>query len=449
MTEPRILDLHEAVPEPPPDLLTVPALHRKIQARRQWRLGGSAALSVFAVAAVLIGAHTLTAGKGSGPQRQPPAAGHPLLHNGAIVFSQLSPGPINSLPNAALYSAQPDGTAVRKLTPISGRIEQVAASPDGSKIAYTAQTYKPGGWHVAADSVHVMDSDGSDNRIVYHCPNSTCFSLEWSPVGGRLLINGSTVLEPDGHLTPLCDGGCASGDPISEGTWSPDGRQIAFAAPVTLHLQGGTATVWAIATANADGSNVQLITNRKCSANSQSYCTYDHSPAWSPDGSRIAFTRVTPTSLQLDQSHVLRLSEPASVVTMAPDGSNVTELYSCGESCRVITIRWSPDSHRLAFASTAALIRGQTATSTVGVADVTTRATSILTFRTHLTVANQNWYGPAVSWAPNQTALAVVVHQLRRPPTLYLVRVHHATLESPTPIHTNAYQPMTWLPASR
>jgi len=448
MTEPRVLDLHEAVPEPPPDLLGLPVLHRKIQARRQWRRRGSAVLSAIVVAAVLIGAHALTTGTPGGPRHQRPAVGHPPLRNGLIVFSELSPGPIHSLPNAALYSARSDGTDVRKLTPITGRIEQIAASPDGSKIAYTAETYKPGGWHVAAESVHVMNADGSDNRTVYRCPNSACFSLEWSPIGGRLLVNGSTVLEPDGRLTQLCRGGCASGSPISEGTWSPDGRQIAFAAPVTLHLQGGTATVWAIATANADGSNVQLITNRRCSPSSESDCTYDHSPAWSPNGNRIAFTRVTPTYLQLDQSNVLRPSEPTGVFTVAPDGSDLTDLHSCGDNCRVSTIRWSSDSHRLAFATDSPLIRRQTATSTVGVADVTTRTFNVFTFRTHLTVVNENWYAPAVSWAPDETALAVVVQQLGRPSTLYLVRVHNTTLESPTPIRTNAYQPMTWLPAT-
>jgi len=448
MTEPRVVDLHEAVPEPPSDLLTLPVLHRRIQARRQWRRRGGAVLSAVVVAAVLIGAHALTTETPRGPQHPRPAAGRPPLHNGLIVFSELSAGPIYSLPNAALFSARSDGTGVRKLTPISGRIEQMAASPDGRKVAYTAETYKPGGWHVAAESVQIMNADGSDNRTVYRCPNSACFSLEWSPVGGRLLINGSTVLEPDGRLTQLCRGGCASGYPISEGTWSPDGQQIAFAAPIPLHLQGGTATVWAIATANADGSNVQLITNRQCSPSSQSDCTYDHAPAWSPSGSRIAFTRVTPTYLQLDQSNVLRPSQPTGVFTVAPDGSNLTELHSCGDNCRVSTLRWSPDGSRLAFAAVAPLMSGQTATSTVGVADVTTRAFSVLAFRTRITVVNENWYAPAVSWAPNETALAVVVQQVGRPGTLYLVRVHHTTLESPTPIRTNAYQPMTWLPAT-
>src|SRR2546430_2015981 len=79
--------------------------------------------------------------------------------------------------------------------------------------------------------------------------------------------SGIFVMNPDGTgQTNLSNG--------SSPTWSPDGSQIAFAAP---------AQYWDIFTINADGSNRRQLTfygNPEGSA-------FD--PAWSPGGKKIAF----------------------------------------------------------------------------------------------------------------------------------------------------------------
>ena len=60
--------------------------------------------------------------------------------------------------------------------------------------------------------------------------------------------------------------------------WSPDGRRIAYAA--------GDFTGRFIYTVNADGTNVRRVT-----AMTDSMKITDDSPAWSPDGRWIAFQR--------------------------------------------------------------------------------------------------------------------------------------------------------------
>jgi len=71
---------------------------------------------------------------------------------------------------------------------------------------------------------------------------------------------------------------------------------------------------------NADGSNQQRLTKWERG---------DQYPAWTPDGTRIAFTSWG------------REDGPRAIFTMDPDGSNVTRCRSCGS--------WSPDGKRILF----------------------------------------------------------------------------------------------------
>ena len=160
MTELRLLDLREEVPEPPESLLALPDLHRRIRVRRGWRRS-SALLAI-----VLATAGTIFAVTRIGPTSTPPLALAPH-RDGLVVFAEYSPGPDKYLPNAALYAMTPAGTDVRRLTATSGRIDALTASLNGRKIAYDAETYQPSkDLHVTGDYVHVMNANGSDNRTV-------------------------------------------------------------------------------------------------------------------------------------------------------------------------------------------------------------------------------------------------------------------------------------------
>jgi Tol biopolymer transport system component len=106
--------------------------------------------------------------------------------------------------------------------------------------------------------------------------------------------------------------------------WSPDGTKIAF-------VTGTPTTSFEIYTLNADGSNRTQLTNNTA---------YSSGPAWSPDGTKIAF------EISRDRGNTYEL------YTMNADGSNQTPLRSPGTSGTAgVSPAWSPDGAKIAFAT--------------------------------------------------------------------------------------------------
>lgn len=99
-------------------------------------------------------------------------------------------------------------------------------------------------------------------------------------------------------------------------SWSPDGKQIVFVAS-TKPIQ--EKEDWDLYAINTDGSNLRQITRGD---------SIDMQPAWSPDGTWIAFHR------------------NCALWIMHPDGTEGNPLSSglCATG-----IAWSPDSHWIAF----------------------------------------------------------------------------------------------------
>jgi hypothetical protein len=100
--------------------------------------------------------------------------------------------------------------------------------------------------------------------------------------------------------------------------WSPDGSKIAFGSS----RDGG----WDIYVINADGSGLRRLTN---------HVARDDSPAWSPDGTKIAFTSDRDGDFEI---HV-----------MNEDGSGVRRVAD--HPAQDGDPSWSPDGRRIAFTS--------------------------------------------------------------------------------------------------
>jgi TolB protein len=161
-------------------------------------------------------------------------------------------------------------------------------SPDGTLIAYTAQIGTPTPEEdQRLTEIYVMRADGTDVR--------------------RLTTNEEFDAAP---------------------SWSPDGQRIAFARisePGTAAARGG------IFVLDADGGGEEQLTDVVVP-------TFDFAPAWSPDGTRIAFARSSPSA----GPELFKVG--LYVVTL--EGGAVTKLTSeAGEP------DWSPDGTRLAFTS--------------------------------------------------------------------------------------------------
>jgi TolB protein len=116
--------------------------------------------------------------------------------------------------------------------------------------------------------------------------------------------------------------------------WSPDGTMIAFSAP-----EPGPEQSAAIFVMNADGSDVRQLTDNPDG-------TFDEDPSWSPDGSRIVFSR-NPLDLSGPDPRPAGNSG-RDLYTVSIDGTGLTKLV--GGPTDDFMPDWSPDGSRIAFA---------------------------------------------------------------------------------------------------
>jgi Tol biopolymer transport system component len=134
-------------------------------------------------------------------------------------------------------------------------------SPDGRKIAFLSRRAR-GMW-----DLYVMNADGGGQRRLMQ--DVRLEGLDWSPDGRNIAVAapgqgliGFYAVNTDGSGRRLLV------RPGVAPAWSPDGRRIAYAA------RG----IWLV---NADGSEPRQLTTQSNGRNTRLY--------WSPDGRKLAF----------------------------------------------------------------------------------------------------------------------------------------------------------------
>ena len=231
--------------------------------------------------------------------------------------------------DAELWLMRNDGTDQRVLVVYDGgRPTAPAWSPDGARIAYSRQHMDGGRW---VRHIYVVNADGTgktqltDGDVLDGTPS-------WSPDGERMAFSRSSGsgrdsdgnrVDSDGYITVM-DATGRNHTALTKGggwdyapAWSPDGTKIAFLSHGIEHWEEGVVTIM-----DPDGANVRLV-----------HLGYARDLAWSPDGTRLAFS--------------LREDDGGAIVSTDLNGLQeeiVVDLPVEGAS-----LSWSPDGQLIAF----------------------------------------------------------------------------------------------------
>ncbi len=219
-----------------------------------------------------------------------------------------------------IFVVDAGGGEPRRIT-TSSDVEAVAPSPDAKTLLVVRDEHP--GKRPSTSGLWLLDADGRHpRRLVDVQAGHLVVAPSWSPDGRTIAFARCPYVEPDarGFIANTCAVYTVSPDGTgmrklaqrsSQPVFSPDGRLIAFVSDRDEHgklARGEDEEAFAneLYVMDADGSNQRRLT--------ESGSLDESTPAWSPDGSRIAFTREGPA----------RFSKQLMVVK--PDGTCPTAL---------------------------------------------------------------------------------------------------------------------------
>ena len=339
--EERIRGLLRDRAEDVPARLDMPG---RAQTRARRRMAFTMGAMTLAVAALVVGT---VVGVRQLAAPDVPAKPHPTLvpithHNGDIVG--LTPVPSK---HEGLMAIDPS-TGHRHMlldcppaTDANCEVSYGTWSPDGTKLAYLGKRFLSGKPTAGEMGIYVLDLSTGTSSEISPCPNADCYSrvtvpwLAWSPDGSRIAVadpQGISLMNPDGtDRTRLTTDSNNRGITKIRGiTWAPDGARLAYSNGRDL------------LTIAADGSDGAILLQGAALPGNLVH------PAWSPDGSKIAFRSVVPL-----HKYVHRMPHYRNQIwVMNTDGSGRTKLFetlsfnSVESSSRPV---WSPDGTKLAF----------------------------------------------------------------------------------------------------
>jgi Tol biopolymer transport system component len=248
--------------------------------------------------------------------------------NGKIAFVRIELG------KEQIYVMNPDGSNQTRLTDGSSYNADPAWSPDGAKIALSSN-------RDGKVSIYSMDSDGGN--VIRLTNNASAIESQpnWSPDGTRIAFTSNRdgnleiyVMSSDGsNQTRLTNQPADDGYPA----WSPDGAKIAFASK-----RDGDFDIYLM---NADGTDQVHLAGDAGD---------DLSPTWSPDGSQIAYSGHDIESFVIFS---IDFGTYISIVSAA-DGSLIAFPAASSDFTNNSSPAWSPDGRKIAYAGDTPVFHG-------------------------------------------------------------------------------------------
>ena len=239
--------------------------------------------------------------------------------------------------NSEIYVMNSDGTNQTRLTNNSSGESHPSFSPDGSKIYFVSDRDGNNEIYVmnatdGSNQVRLTNAVGSDfapNRGIQldrddDGQGDACETLiagvpriAFATQRGGTVSHVYTMNVDGSNQVPLTSGGLTDN---REPAFSPDGTRIAFSSE-----RDGDSEIFVM---NADGSNQTQVTFNN---------DLDYAPKWSPDGTRVALVRRDSIS-SLSASIVTMFADGSGQVIITPPSSGINEYPA-----------WSPDGTKIAF----------------------------------------------------------------------------------------------------
>ncbi len=251
------------------------------------------------------------------------------LNDTRIVFMSNRSG------NSEIYLMKPDGKRIRRLTKHPQYDGAPAWSPDGQKITFSSfrDMNRFRGRGPILGEIYLMNPDGTNPINLTQAVERADSHSSWSPDGKQIAFASSDrfqwpwdiwAMDADGsNPHNLTNHYAQDGSP----DWSPDGNRIAFDSDRNKDWEFEFQANWEVYVMNADGANPINLTNHPAG---------DGRPDWSPDGLQIAFVSNRDGNLE--------------VYVMNADGTNPINLTN--HPAEDYSPDWSPDGNQIAFSTT-------------------------------------------------------------------------------------------------
>ncbi len=250
---------------------------------------------------------------------------HPLIVIGLLI----------TLPALACEALTPGDIVPTPLTtfepPIAtNSVENLPLGGCPENLGKIVFSYTPGDLETVHFGLYLMNADGSDRKQVTSPEETHAMQPAWSPERCRIAYQsvGPSGLEDIYVIT--ADGKSVrrlTTDPSWDVSpdWSPDGTRISFRSG-----RDGYRNLYVM---DADGSNVQQVTNYQDIGMSWQ--------DWSPMGDEIAFSYdSTPDD-----------GIPPRIFGIHPDGTGLRQLVGFNGENSAVEPAWSPDGKKLYFVS--------------------------------------------------------------------------------------------------